>query len=173
MHCLSKRQGSNIRRNLMMPIMLTVVAAASFALVHCAGATVPDPDSQALRSYRLMIDKVQHYAAASRALKKDTDIKADVAAEIQKMQDEPQHTLADINAMMTHHPKIYSYFEHEGLSVYDTVMLPLALAGAMSAANSPSPAKFSEDVSADQLAFARQHMQELKTLFGSGDAAGR
>lgn len=149
-----------------------VVVAAACTLAPFARATVPDSESQALRSYSLSMDKARHYATASKALKKDTDTKPEVAAEIQKMQDEPQHTLADINAMMSRHPKIYAYFQHEGLSLHDTVMLPLALVGAMSAADSPSPAKFSEDVSADQLAFARQHMQELKTLFGAGDAAG-
>lgn len=172
MHCLSNRRRGSIRWNLMAPIMVAMMLAVACALAPVACASAPDPDGQALRSYSLSIDKAQHYAAASKALKKDADAKADVAAEIQKMQDEPQRTLADIDAMMTRHPKIYAYFQHEGLSLQDTVMLPLVLAGAMSAADLPSPEKFSEDVSADQVAFAHQHMQELKTLFGPADAAG-
>jgi hypothetical protein len=144
-----------------MLIMALMLAAAPVAVAQSA-----DPDGQALRNYVLSLDKAKHYAAASKALKKDSDTKPDIGAEIQSMQKEPQATLTDINAMMTRHPKVYGYFQREGLSLHDTVMLPLALVSAMSAVDSPAPERFAQDVSPEQLAFAKEHMQELKLLFG-------
>lgn len=153
-------------------VAAVTLVASSVAGAAPARAEAPDPDTVALRGYTLSLDKAQHYAAASKALKKDADSKPDVANEIQSMQGEPQATLADINAMMTRHPKIYGYFKREGLSLQDTVMLPLALVSAMSAVESAAPERFAQDVSPDQLAFARQHMQELKLLFGPGGDSG-
>jgi hypothetical protein len=162
------------RQGLMVATMaVATLIGASLAASGPVRAAGPDPDVAALRGYSLSFDKAQHYAAASKALKKDADTKPDIANEIQSMQGEPQASLADITAMMTRHPKIYGYFQREGLSLHDTVMLPLALVSAMSAVESPAPERFAQDVSPDQLAFARQHMQELKLLFGQGPDSGR
>jgi hypothetical protein len=159
-------RGRGLRRVLM------AAAVAALVSVGVAQAEAPDPDTLALRGYALSLDKAQHYATASKALKKDASAKPDIAAELQTMQSEPQASLADINAMMGRHPKIYGYFQREGLSVHDTVMLPLVLVSAMSAVESPQPERYAADVSPEQLAFARTHMQELKMLFGPGSDSG-
>lgn len=163
----------NRRRGLMAAaVAAAICAGSSLAGSAPARAEAPDPDMAALRGYALSLDKVEHYAAASKTLRKDVETKPDVAGDVQSMQHEPQATLADINAMMGRHPKVYAYFQREGLSLRDTVMLPLALRAAMLAVESPTPEQFAGAVNPEQIAFARQHKQELEKLFGDGGASG-
>jgi hypothetical protein len=125
-----------------------------------------DSDDALIRGYKLSMNKVQHYVAAKKELDKQSQSNSAIGDEVKRMQQEPQRTIADLRAMMTHHPKIYAIFKREGLSEQDTVMIPVVLGSALMAIDPRNPNGAPPDVSEEQIAFARQHEQELKALIG-------
>jgi hypothetical protein len=149
-----------------------LVLACLFAFTASAVAsTGKDPaGDKAMRSYVLTMPKVQAYSAASDALKAAMKANPGLVSEGSQMDTEPQATFADLEAKVRHHPHYFAFFAKQGLSVDDTVLVPLTLLSACSVAQYPQiAAKMADTVSPGQIAFCKAHMTELhKMPFFSG-----
>ncbi|HEY4248231.1 MAG TPA: hypothetical protein VGM64_15385 [Lacunisphaera sp.] len=129
-------------------------------------AAQSDPvGEKAMHDYVLTMSKVKAFGAAleatEAAVKKDPALKA----EIDKSSEEPDQTFADLKARFDHHPKLYAFFEKQGLSKDDAILVPLTLMNAGSVAQYPQIAeKMKATVSSQQIAFYKEHQEELQKL---------
>ena len=141
--------------------MNRVTRALSLAVLLSVSAAAPsyaaDAQELAIKSYTLTADKVARYFAGAQALTEA--LKADPAlkAEEEAASNEPDDTLAQMRATIAKHPKLYAYFQRQGLSVDDSILLPLALLGAVFAVESGMPDAFADTVSPAQMNFVRQN----------------
>jgi hypothetical protein len=141
--------------------MNRVTRALSLAVFLSAAATAPayaaDAQELAIKNYTLTADKVARYFAGAQAL--TAAMKSDPAlkAEEEAASNEPDDTLAQMRATVAKHPKLYAFFQRQGLSVDDSILLPLALFGAAFAAESDMPEAFADTVSQAQINFVRQN----------------
>jgi len=145
---------------------LAATAVAFVVLVAAPAEAAKDDDpagAKALHDYTLSMDKVKRYEAAMEALQAAGSADPSLKAEGEKMSDEPDGTLADIEAKFDRHPRIYALYAKQGLSKLDAAALPIALMDAMTVVQMPQIGpKMADRVSDAQLAFCRAHMAELK-----------
>lgn len=138
-----------------------------------ASAAHEDPaGDKAMHDYVLTMPKVKAYETATEAL--DAAIKKDSAlqSEVEKSEDEPDATIAQIRAKLDHHPKLFAFYAAEGLNKDDAVLLPLTLINGVSVVQYPQlEEKMKAVVSPDQIAFCKANLEELKKMkFFQGDA---
>lgn len=158
------------RVNRLMAVAALIVAATAAA--HAAGASDPAGDRM-LKSYVLSMDKIAKYDAASRAVTAAMKSDPGLKAEDEKMSDEPEGTVAELEAKFTRHPRLFAFYAKQGLSKDDAVLLPLALMGACTLAQTPANASKGDDetTSASQVAFCRKNLAALKKFsFFTGGA---
>jgi hypothetical protein len=139
--------------------VLTLLAAPALA------AHAPDPDAHLMHDYALSMPKAKAYDAAYLALvtaaKSDKGLQADVAA----ASSERAPTIADTIAKMDRHPRVYAFFQKQGLSKNEAALLPLILMNACAAVQYPAVLKSMGDmISQPQVDFCRANMAALKTL---------
>ncbi len=149
----------------------TMLIAAANVGAHAAGTSDPAGDRM-LKSYVLSMDKIAKYDAATKAVTAAMKSDPGLRAEDEKMADEPQDTVAELEAKFTHHPRLFAFYAKQGLSKDDAVLLPLALMGACAIAQAPAGANAGEDetTSASQIAFCRKNLAALKKLSFFSDA---
>lgn len=147
---------------------LAIVLAVSAAQ---AGKTDDAAGAAALKSYTLSMDKVKRYAAAMDAMQGAGKADSSLKAEGDKMSNEPDRTLADVEAKFAHHPRLFAFFAKQGLSTHDAATLPIALMDACTVVQMPQIGpKMADRVSDSQIAFCKLHLAELKTMkFFSGE----
>ena len=144
-------------------------AAAAIAVLFAVPAQAAqdnDPaGAKALHDYALSMDKVKRYDAAMESWQAASKADPALKAEGDRMSDEPDKTLADIEAKFDRHPRVYAFFARQGLSKLDAAALPLALMDAMTVAQMPQIGpKMADRVSQTQIAFCKAHMAELKAM---------
>jgi hypothetical protein len=146
--------------------MNRVARAVSLAVFLSVTAVAPsyaaDAQELAIKNYTLTADKVARYFAGAQALGEALKSDPSLKAEEEAASNEPDDTLAQMRATIAKHPKLYAYFQRQGLSIDDSILLPLALLGAVFAAESDMPQAFADTVSQAQINFVRQN-QELVT----------
>lgn len=148
---------------------ICLAVAASFAVFVAAQAHAAKDDdpagAKALHDYTLTMDKVKRYGAAAESWQAAGATDPSLRAEGEKMNDEPDRTLADVEAKFDRHPRVYAFFAKEGLSKLDAAALPLALMDAMTVVQMPQIGpKMADRVSDAQLTFCKTHMAELKAM---------
>lgn len=133
---------------------------AATAAAQPAGGPSP-ADRAKLEAYKLTIEKVRHYGAADKALYGDAGRDPALKAEVQKMSDEePQASLADLEAKLVRHPKVDAYYKKEGLTDEEAVVIPLVTMAAMGALQTRAPT----GATPEQVQFAKAHQAELQAL---------
>jgi hypothetical protein len=144
-----------------------LAALLALLLASAAGvarAEISDADAKALHDYRLSMDKVKRFAAASKALDQAEETDAGLKAEETQMSSETQGTLADLRTSLAHHPRIAGYFTSQKLSADDAILIPITLMGAHLATAIPAGKQLPPSVSAVQVDFVKQHKAELAAL---------
>ena len=155
----------------MKAIFLAGVAAFALMVAAPAGAAKNDDPAgaKALHDYTLSMDKVKRYDAAMDAWRAAGSSDPPLKAEGEKMSDEPDSTLADVEAKFDRHPRVYAFFARQGLSKLDAAALPIVLMDAITVVQMPQVGpKMTDRVSDAQLAFCRTHMAELKAVKSLG-----
>jgi hypothetical protein len=149
---------TRVRRPGKLGLAVWIVVAGLWGAVPAGAADGPsDADKAILQNYTLTIEKLRHFGAAEKALYGDAAKDPALKAEIERMADEdPQTTLADLEAKLKRHPRVAAYYKREGLSIQEAIVIPLATLEAMG----PGPA------TPEQLAFVRQYATEIQTLLG-------
>lgn len=145
-------------------VAAAVAAFAVLAATAAPAAQDSDPaGARALHDYTLSMDKVKRYETAMESLEAAGKANPALKAESEKMGDEPDKTLADIEAKFDRHPRIFAFFARQGFSKFDAAVLPLALMDALTVAQMPQIApKMADRVSPTQIAFCKTHLAELK-----------
>lgn len=154
-------------------IRCAAAAAALVLLVTVSAEAAKNDDpagAKALHDYALSMDKVKRYGTAMEAWQTAGATDPALKTEGEKMNDEPDTTLADVEAKFDRHPRVYAFFAKQGLSKLDAAALPIALMDAMTVVQMPQIGpKMADRVSDSQLAFCKTHMAELKSMpFMSG-----
>ena len=129
---------------------------------------------KAMHDYVLTMPKVKAYDAATNALMAAAKANPSLKAEGEAMNKEPDKTFADLKAKIAHHPHYYAFFSKQGLSVDDTVLVPITLLSACSVVQYPQiAASMADTVSPSQITFCKQNMAQLKAMkffSGGGDS---
>ena len=150
--------------------ILIAAAALLFAATPVCAKTDDDPGYKIMHDYVLSLPKVKAYEAAFEALiaasNADPSLKADVAA----ASSEADPTVADTIAKMTKHPRVYAFFQQQGLSKTEASLLPLILMNACMGVQYPAIlAKMGNMVAPGQVDFCKANGPALKSMkFFSG-----
>jgi len=154
-----------------MKLLRLLGAAIALLATPALGAHAPDPDAHVMHDYVLTMPKAKAYEAGYLALV--TAAKADkgLQAEVAGASSERAPTIADTIAKMDRHPRVYAFFQKQGLSRNEAALLPLILMNACAAVQYPAVLKSMGDmVSQPQVDFCKTNMAALKTLrFFSGN----
>ena len=148
-------------------IYLAGVAACAVLIAASAQAAKNDDPAgaKALHDYTLSMDKVKRYGAAMEAWQAAGGADPALKAEGEKMNGEPDATLADVAAKFDRHPRVYAFFAKQGLSKLDAAAMPIALMDAITVVQMPQIGpKMADRVSETQIAFCKAHMAELKSM---------
>ena len=141
-------------------VLLAIAALSAFAVASAAADDAAG--DRMLKSYVLSMDKVAKYDAASKAITAAMKSDPGIRAEAEKMGDEPQDTLAELEAKFTRHPRLFAFYQKQGLSKDDAVIIPMAVIGACALAQA-SPADTGDDTTSPaQVAFCRKNLVALK-----------
>src|SRR5258707_11347119 len=114
-----------------------VTAAFLFMTPALAAHAPPDPNAHVMKDYVMTMPKLKAYETAYEALvvaaKADPSLKADVDA----ASSENDPTIADTIAKMDHHPRVYAFFQRQGLSKTEAALVPIIVMDACSAVQYP------------------------------------
>lgn len=148
-------------------IALSLLVAGGTAF---AGANPDVAGAKTLHDYVLTMDKVKRFSTAIDAMGAAVASDPALRAEGTKMSSEPDKTLADVEAKLDHHPRVFAYYAKQGLTKVDVAVLPIALMDACTVAQMPQiAAKMADRVSDAQIVFCKAHIAELKKFrFFSG-----
>jgi hypothetical protein len=153
--------------------LILAAAAVLFAAVSAVAAEKPDKDPgyKIMHDYVLTMPKVKAYDTAYGALTTaakagDPSLKADLAA----ASSENDQTIAATIDKMTKHPRLYAFFQKQGLSKMEASLLPLILMDACTAAQYPSMIpQLADRMTPAQADFCKTNMATIKTMhFFSG-----
>jgi hypothetical protein len=129
---------------------------------HAAG----DPDEAAMRAYTLSMDKLNRFAAGVQAFEKAAETDDTLEAEREAMEELPSDSFAEKRAQYMKHPRIFGFFQQQGLSLDDIVVGLNAAGMALAAVSQPgADAALGHVVSPAQLQFARQNQAALAAFF--------
>ena len=142
---------SSVLKSLAIAVALS--AAPSMA---SAKSDISPADMAALKGYTLDAGKVNKYIAATDALAKAKKADKSIGAEMEASENEPDKTFADLKAKLTRHPKIFGYYQKQGLTADDTVLLPLAMMYGAIGAQYNTP-EINAMVNPAQTAFMKAH----------------
>jgi hypothetical protein len=142
-----------------------LIAALALAATPALAKVANDPDNKLLHDYVLTIPKLQAYDRAYGALisaaRSDPSLKADSAA----MSAEQDPTVADTIAKMDHHPRVYAFFQKQGLSKTEAALLPIVLMNACMAVQYPAIARqMADTVAPTQIDFCKANGAQIRTL---------
>lgn len=148
----------------MKPLRL-LAAALLFATPALAAHSPPDPGAHIMKDYVLTMPKLKAYETAYEALvtaaKADPSLKADVAA----ASNEHDPTIADTIAKMDHHPRVYAFFQRQGLSKPEAALIPLIVMDACMAVQYPQMLHTMGDmVGPAQVDFCKANAAQIKAL---------
>jgi hypothetical protein len=139
------------------------VLLLAFLLATPTAAFAADAGDTAIHDYVLSMDKVRAYDAGALALAAATQSDSALRVERAKMNREPDGTYADLLAKMDNHPRVYAFFQKQGLSKADAALIPLTLLSACSIAGEPQLATgMTSTVSAQQVDFCKTNQSELQ-----------
>jgi hypothetical protein len=153
--------------------MKKTVLAAAIAL--CATPALADqidndPSVHIMHDYVLTMPKLKAYDVAYGALitaaKSDKGLQADVA----KASAENDQTIAQTIGKMDHFPRVYAFFQKQGLTKTEASLLPLIVMDACVVAQYPTAqAGMAKEVAPGQAVFCKANMAAIKGMhFFSG-----
>ena len=125
-------------------------------------------DKAALKTYVLTAAKVNGFIAGSTALAAAVKMSDALAADTADMENQPSDTLGQLRANVSGHPRVFAYYQRQGLSVDDAVLLPLVLFSAGAAAEFPG--QLADVVSPAQVAFVKANAALMERFSAANDA---
>jgi hypothetical protein len=131
----------------------------------CAVAATADDIT--IRNYMPSMDKLNRFLAGTKAMY--AAIKADPAlrAEAEASENETAtDTLAQKRAHYAKHPKLFAFYQRQGLTPDDVILGMMAATNAYAAAAMPNSAAVAQLVSPAQIAWAKANQAALKNVFG-------
>lgn len=150
--------------------LFRLLAAAMLLAMPAFAAHAPDPSAHLMHDYVLSMAKAKAYDTAYLALGTAARSDKSLQAEIEAASSERAPTIADTIAKMDRHPRVYAFFQKQGLNKMEAALLPLILIDACSAVSYPQVLQSMADmVSRPQVDFCKANTAQLKALhFFSG-----
>lgn len=127
-------------------------------------------DSAAMKAYVLDAGKMNRFVTALTSLAAAKKSNAALAAEFEMMEEEEGDTLTAMKAKITRHPRIFAYFQNQGLTVDDAVLLPLTAVSAGAAVAVNGDAGFATVVSPAQMNFVRGNAALMERFSAANEA---
>jgi len=153
-------------------ISLAVVAFIAVAPIASAQQDFPAGEKAAMRAYVLTPQKVNGYIAATNALAAAAKSDASLAREIETKENEPGDTLAEMRAMWTSRPRLFAFYQRQGLSTDDVVILPVVFITAGAVVELKDSTQAGDTVSPAQVAFVRANPGLSQRLSEAFEALG-
>ena len=146
-------------------VVRVLIAALVLAAAPALAGTGNDPGGRVLHDFVLTMPKLQAYDRGYKALivaaKADPSLKADSEA----MSSEQDPTVADTIAKMDRHPRVYAFFQKQGLGKPEAALLPIVLMNACMAVQYPAVARQMADMIAPaQVDFCKANGAAIRTL---------
>lgn len=151
----------------------TFLAAAAVLLLATpalADAIDNDPSVHIMHDYVLTMPKLKAYDAAYSALIAATKADKSLESDLAKASAENDQTIAQTIGKMDHYPRVYAFFQKQGISKMEASLVPLILMSACTVAEYPTAqAGLVKEVAPSQAAFCKANMAQVKALhFFSG-----
>jgi len=143
---------------------------AQLSVAGAADGDFPAADKAVIKAYVLTVNKLNGYIAGTTALASAKNADDALAAEIERAEDEPGGTLAELRSKITRHPKVFTYFQRQGLSVDDAVLLPLAITYAGVAVSLNNLVPFADTTSQAQASFVRANPTLMQRFSEANDS---
>jgi hypothetical protein len=146
-----------------------VMIGVAFAFLAVAPASAANgefspAEKATMRGYVLTAQKVNGYITAMTAVAAAKKSDRSLGQELEAIENEPNDTLADLRASIGKHPKLLAFFQRQGLTVDDTVLIPFVLTFAGAAAATKNADQFAEFVSPAQLQFSAANPALIKRV---------
>jgi hypothetical protein len=142
-----------------------VAALLSFATVAQGQQDdFPPEDKAIIRDYVLTVDKFEGFidGLITLAAAKNSDVA--LALELDEIDREPAETLADLRAQVTGHPRVFEFYQDQGLTADDTVLIPLVAGYAAAATEPDDPVWYADRISSAQVNFMRENSTLMDRL---------
>ncbi len=147
--------------------VLTCIVAALLSVATVAQAQqddFPPEENLIIRDYVLTAEKFDSFIHGVIALAAAKNSDVALAQELDDIDGEPAETLADLRAQITRHPRVFEFYQRQGLTADDTVLIPL-VAGYAAAATAPDdPILYADRVSPAQVNFMRENSRLMDRL---------
>jgi hypothetical protein len=148
-----------------MPFIRVLIVAFVLAASPARAGVAADPGNKLLHDCVLTMPKLQAYDRAFKALvaaaHADPSLKTDSAA----MSAEQDPTVADTVARMDRHPRVYAFFQKQGLSKSEAALLPIVLMNACMAVQYPAIARqMADTVAPAQIDFCKANGAQIRSL---------
>lgn len=127
-------------------------------------------DSAVMKAYVLDAGKMNRFITALTALAAAKKSNTALATEFEAMDAEDGDTLGAMKAKLTRHPRIFAYFQNQGLTVDDAILLPLTAASAGAAAATNGNPGFATVVSSAQMNFVRGNAALMERFSAANEA---
>ena len=154
----------------MKSILLATAAVLLLATPAFADAIDNDPSVHVMHDYVLTMPKLKAYDAAYTALNTAAKTDKSLQADIAKASAENDQTIAQTIAKMDHFPRVYAFFQKQGLTKAEASLLPLIVMDACMVAQYPTAqATMTKEVAPGQAVFCKTNMAAIKGMhFFSG-----
>jgi Helix-turn-helix domain len=124
----------------------------------------PLEDKVIIRDYVLTTRKFNAFIAGITALAIAKNTDDTLARELDAIDGEPARTLADLRAQVTGHPRAFEFYQRQGLTADDAVLIPLVAGYASAAIPRNNPILFADRLSPAQLDFIRANSRLMGRL---------
>jgi hypothetical protein len=134
-------------------LTICLAVAMLVAFTPLAQAQSGAAEKAQLKSYVLDAGKVNRYIAALSALAMAKASDPAIGREYEQMENEPAGTLANMRASVGRHPRIMAFFQRQGLTADDAVMIPMVIT--MVGVAEAVPGQMADTVSPAQMNFVK------------------
>jgi hypothetical protein len=154
-------------RNLYRSVWISFAVAAFIAVAPLATAQESGfsaSDRATIRAYALTPGKLTAYIEATSALAAAAKANRMLAAEVEQVETSQTESLAESRAAFASHPRVFAFYQRQGLTVDDTVLIPNVFGFATAQIQLNNPTVFSQTVSPAQVDFFRSNTSLIERL---------
>lgn len=142
-----------------------VAALLSFATVAQGQQDdFPPEDKVIIRDYVLSADKFEAFIDGLMMLAAAKNSDVALARELDEIDREPADTIADLRAQVTGHPRVFEFYQDQGLTADDTVLIPLVAGYAAASTEPDDPVWYADRISPAQVNFMRENAALMDRL---------
>src|SRR5262245_29371828 len=105
--------------------LLGLAAALFLALAPASAQDFSAADQAAMRAYVLTAAKLTGFVNGTAALAMARDSNPALAKDLEAIEQDDAMSLAQLRAKVTQHPAVFAFYQRQGLTADDVVLIPL------------------------------------------------